>query len=434
MTKKFLISLLFLIAFILLLSASDKVSALTFTYKDKEICFDNYKLFAYNIITIAPGGGGINLTSTEEPFVLKTASSGRFINLNCMATSVTYYDDDRFYVSYENKLSDISGGFDLKKILYIDYDLCTSDGTVVIPDTTVSHDTFFNFRHGTLDYSINLTCIDNNIVLGEYIAIFKVNSILFIYTTDEHPTYKYNNYKHYLSTKSSTRTYGYDLKTDKVILEDTLTKYSPNGLDIPFDKSQLIYSNFLLMDKINNLIFGTAGRYLGEDDMKGTASGNIASGGQSSEGNSLLNDYINSQNPNYNGSSNQGSDTISGGFNNVYNNFGFAEDVKKNVNGMVDVITNTEEAPKFQLNVNSKYYKGTLTIVDLSWYAPYKEMGDNVICIFAYLGFLWRIFIRLPDIIRGAGASSYAPNMLGDIETFRKTGFGRSSSPRDKTF
>jgi hypothetical protein len=77
---------------------------------------------------------------------------------------------------------------------------------------------------------------------------------------------------------------------------------------------------------------------------------------------------------------------------------------------MLDVITNTSKAPKFQLNVNSKYYKGTLTIVDLSWYAPYKEMGDNVICIFAYLGFLWRIFIRLPDIIRGAGATSYSLN------------------------
>lgn len=147
-----------------------------------------------------------------------------------------------------------------------------------------------------------------------------------------------------------------------------------------------------------------------------------------------MNDYINSQDPNYKGSTNQGSDTITGGFNGVYSKFGFAEDVKKNVNGMVDVITNTKEAPKFQINVNSKYYKGTLTIVDLSWYAPYKEMGDNVICIFAYLGFLWRIFIRLPDIIRGAGASSYAPNMLGDIEAFRKTGFGRSSSPRSKTF
>lgn len=436
MTKKFLISFLFLIAFIILISASDKVSALTVTCNDREVCFDGYKLFAYNFVSFNKYNGQLSLYSTDTPFT-DTIIGDNYVSVQFKgrATFVSYwYNENKFIVNAEDdKNFSVSGGFAFESILYCDYDICDVNGNVVFADTTVSHDTFFNFRHGTLDYSINLTGNDNNIVLGEYIAIFKVNSILLIYTTDEHPTYKYNNYKHYLSTKSSTRTYGYDLKTDKVILEDTLTKYSPNGLDIPFDKSQLIYSNFLLMDKINNLIFGTAGDYLGEDDMKGTASGNIAAGGQTSEGNSLLNDYINSQNPDYNGSSNQGSDTISGGFNNVYNNFGFAEDVKKNVNGMVDVITNTEEAPKFQINVNSKYYKGTLTIVDLSWYAPYKEMGDNVICIFAYLGFLWRIFIRLPDIIRGAGADSYAGDMGYEIDLWNKYGMGRSSSPRSIT-
>ena len=410
MTKKILISLLFFIAFIILLSASDKVSALTVTYKNKEVCFDDYKLFAYNIITITSGDDGITLTSTEEPFVLKTASSGSYIPFNCMATRVTYYDDDRFYVSFENKQSDFGGGFDLEKILYIDYDLCTSDGTVVVPDTTVSHDKFFNFRHGTLDYSINLTGNDNYITLWEYISIFKADNYLLIYTSKQRPTYKYSNYKHFLHTEDSTNTYLYDLKTDLVIRSSDLTNYYPNGSDISFDKSQLIYSNFYFCDERMNEIFGTTGDYLGEEDMKGTASGNIAAGGPTSDGNSALSDYVNSKKPDYNGSTNHGSDTISGGFNNVYGNFGFAEDVKKNVNGMVDVITNTSEAPKFQINVNSKYYKGTLTIVDLSWYAPYKEMGDNVICIFAYLGFLWRIFIRLPDIIRGAGATSYSLN------------------------
>lgn len=320
------------------------------------------------------------------------------------------------------------------EIIYNNFDIIDVNGEVILNKMVKEPDKFFNFRFGTLDYSINLTGNDNFITLWEYIAVFKVDNILLIYSSKQHPTYIYNEYKHFLHTEDTTNTYGYDLKTDKIISDKSLTKYYPNGANISFDKSQLIYSNFVFKDENSYIIFSTTGDYLGDQDMKGTASGNIASGGQTSEGNSLLNDYINSQKPDYNGSSNQGSDTISGAFNNVYGNFGFAEDVKKNVNGMVDVITNTSEAPKFQLNVNSKYYKGTLTIVDLSWYSPYKEMGDNVICIFAYLGFLWRIFIRLPDIIRGAGASSYAPNMLGDIEAFRKTGFGRSSSPRDKTF
>lgn len=101
---------------------------------------------------------------------------------------------------------------------------------------------------------------------------------------------------------------------------------------------------------------------------------------------------------------------------------------------MVAVITDTESLPKYSINVNSKWYTGVLTIVDLSWYAPYKELGDNVICIFAYLAFLWNIFIRLPDIIQGAGASSYAGDMAGDIRAYNATGFGRSKSIKKRGF
>ncbi len=97
---------------------------------------------------------------------------------------------------------------------------------------------------------------------------------------------------------------------------------------------------------------------------------------------------------------------------------------------MVTVITDTESSPKYSINVNSKWYSGVLTIVDLSWYAPYKELGDNVICIFAYLAFLWNIFIRLPDIIQGAGAAAYdtadSSAMLREIKDYKSNGLGRS--------
>lgn len=63
-----------------------------------------------------------------------------------------------------------------------------------------------------------------------------------------------------------------------------------------------------------------------------------------------------------------------------------------------------------------------------------KNSGDDVICIFAYLSFLWNIFIRLPDIIQGAGASSYAGDMVGDIKAYKNTGFGRSSTIKRKGF
>lgn len=97
---------------------------------------------------------------------------------------------------------------------------------------------------------------------------------------------------------------------------------------------------------------------------------------------------------------------------------------------MVEVITNTESSPKYSMNISSKWYSGEVTIVDLSWYAPYKELGDNIICIFAYLSFLWNIFIRLPDIIQGAGAAAYdtadSSAMLREIKDYKSSGLGRS--------
>lgn len=63
-----------------------------------------------------------------------------------------------------------------------------------------------------------------------------------------------------------------------------------------------------------------------------------------------------------------------------------------------------------------------------------EKCGDNVICIFVYLSFLWHIFTRLPDIISGAGASSYVGNQIADIKAYKATGFGRSTSYKNKGF
>lgn len=127
-------------------------------------------------------------------------------------------------------------------------------------------------------------------------------------------------------------------------------------------------------------------------------------------------------------------DSVTGELSGIKERFSFYNDVKKNVNDMVNAITDVDSVPKYYLNVSSKWYSGQITIVDLSWYEPYKDLGDNVICIFAYLSFLWNIFIKLPDIIQGAGAGSYAGDMVGDIKAYKATGFGRSSSIKRKGF
>ena len=47
----------------------------------------------------------------------------------------------------------------------------------------------------------------------------------------------------------------------------------------------------------------------------------------------------------------------------------------KNVNDMVDVITDTEAEPIFYVTVGqNKWFSGQVKVVDLSWYAPYREL------------------------------------------------------------
>lgn len=86
---------------------------------------------------------------------------------------------------------------------------------------------------------------------------------------------------------------------------------------------------------------------------------------------------------------------------------------------MVEVITDTSSVPVFYVRVGeNKWFSGDVKVLDLSWYEPYREYGDTVICIFAYLGFLWSIFIRLPDIISGAGASSHVGVELSAVNSY----------------
>lgn len=121
-------------------------------------------------------------------------------------------------------------------------------------------------------------------------------------------------------------------------------------------------------------------------------------------------------------------ESINSSVDSIKSKFGFVDNIKTNVDDMVSVITDDTNIPKFDINVNSKYYNGKVIVIDFSWYADYRNYGDTVICMFCYLGFLWNIFIRLPDIISGAGASSYSLNMANDIQAYKNTGFGRVSS------
>ena len=69
----------------------------------------------------------------------------------------------------------------------------------------------------------------------------------------------------------------------------------------------------------------------------------------------------------------------------------------------------------------TKYTEAQNVVVfDLSWYAPYKTYGDLLITGFIYLMFLWRLFIKLPNIINGIGSSAEPFDKIGEFtETHR---------------
>lgn len=70
------------------------------------------------------------------------------------------------------------------------------------------------------------------------------------------------------------------------------------------------------------------------------------------------------------------------------------------------------EPPKVYINfklAESKYdYGGQTYCLDMSWYQRYKPVVDTFLSAWIWLCFMWRLFIKLPNIING---------VAGDFET-----------------
>ena len=218
-----------------------------------------YHIFAFN------DNSSYSYDSSNDKLIFNTNAVRCLFNYDGKSLTFSKLERMNFHLYLSGYLNPENNE---KEIIYNNFDIIDVNGDVVLNKMVKVPDKFFNFRYGTLDYSINLTGNNNFITLWEYIAVFKVDNILLIYSSKQRPTYIYNEYKHFLHTEDTTNTYGYDLKIDKVIYDESLTKYYPNGANISFDKSQLIYSNFLLKDENNYTIFNTTGDYLGEEDMK----------------------------------------------------------------------------------------------------------------------------------------------------------------------
>lgn len=74
-----------------------------------------------------------------------------------------------------------------------------------------------------------------------------------------------------------------------------------------------------------------------------------------------------------------------------------------------NVVYDQNGAPKIPVhfdNSSSEYFSniGDCYIIDMSWYTPFKPVGDIIVICFCWLMFIWRTLRQLPNIINGSGS------------------------------
>lgn len=104
----------------------------------------------------------------------------------------------------------------------------------------------------------------------------------------------------------------------------------------------------------------------------------------------------------------------------VKSKFAFTETISVAVNSMKDIITGVSSAPRFSINLNATKFTnaGNYVVVDLEWYRPFKTYGDTILTGIIYALYLWRLYINLPNIISGTGAS------IQGIDSISKSNIG----------
>ena len=93
---------------------------------------------------------------------------------------------------------------------------------------------------------------------------------------------------------------------------------------------------------------------------------------------------------------------IDGISNAVKDKFRFIDSITSGVDELKTIFSDLQGAPTLTLyGVDSKYFQGNLTYLDLSWYEPFKPYGDLIITGFIYIFYLLRLFAHIPNIIHG---------------------------------
>ena len=93
----------------------------------------------------------------------------------------------------------------------------------------------------------------------------------------------------------------------------------------------------------------------------------------------------------------------------IQSKFGFIDTIRSTVNALSDLVVDSSASPSMSISLGSTKYTEAfdVKIVDLSWYAPFKQYGDVVVAGFAYAFFAWRLFLNVSGIINGASGAVY---------------------------
>lgn len=95
----------------------------------------------------------------------------------------------------------------------------------------------------------------------------------------------------------------------------------------------------------------------------------------------------------------------------VKEKFAFIDSIKQAFESVSSMLSDgNETVPTFTIDlssVNSKYnYGATAVALDMSWYSGLKPYIDGIIIAFAYISFIFLVFKRAPEIIKGSGATT----------------------------
>lgn len=106
---------------------------------------------------------------------------------------------------------------------------------------------------------------------------------------------------------------------------------------------------------------------------------------------------------------------------NIRDSFPIVNDVMEimsSVKGFVNGLSgNTPPVVTLNLGAATNKYGyggGTVRILDMSWYAPYKRSADLIISSLMWLCFAWRLFHRVPSILNGASSAATLANSISN--------------------